>query len=558
MSRTAATDIVRALEAQGTEYVFGVPGDTSLPLYDALRNSSAITHVMARDERGASYMADVYARVSGRPGVTEAPSGAGAFYLIPGVAEAFASSIPVIALTTDIPLAVKGKNVLTEMDQVGLFTSTTKWSVKLTNPQRAAELIEKSFRIATSGRPGAVHVALPEDVLAVETDGAREPRSVAATTGFPAYRPGPSHEDVQQVTEKLMTARRPVFVAGGGTRVSGAWSELTQAAELSGAMVGTSINGKGSIDELHPNSLGVVGGNGSRPYANKAVADADLVIFVGCKTDSVTTMKWRLPDAGRTAVIQIDVDPKELGVNYPIAVGVASDARMFLAALTENLRERVDNAKPWLDVERVREDWLANHRERMQSDSVPINPYRVIDALTRLLPDDVVIVADAGTGTPLTAAFYPSKTGRNVIIPRGYGGLGYALPGVVGASYARPGTQVVGVIGDGSFGMSVGDLETISRLDLPVLLLQFNNATFGWIKALQHLHSDQRYFGVDFSRETDYVGIARGFGIDGVRVDDPADIEPAIKSGLAEPRPFFIDVATLSEEEEPPPVPDWF
>jgi acetolactate synthase-1/2/3 large subunit len=556
MLRTAATDILTALEAQGVEYVFGVPGDTSLLLYDAFRESEQITHVMARDERGASYMADVYARVSGKPGVTEAPSGAGAFYLVPGVAEANASSIPVIALTTDIPLSAKGKNVLTEMDQVALFASTTKWSVKLTNPARAGELIEKAFRIATSGRPGAVHIALPEDVLAKDTEGARQPRPVAATTGFPAYRSGPVLEDVEKVAEHLWSAERPVIVAGGGARVSGAWEELTRVAELSGAMVGTSINGKGSIDESHPNSLGVVGGNGSRPYANEAVAAADLVVFVGCKTDSVTTMKWRLPDSAKATVIQIDVDPKELGANYPLAVGVASDAKVFLAALGESLQG--EGRSPWLHVYEERDAWLAGHQERFLSDSTPINPYRVIDALTRLLPDEVIIVADAGTGTPLTSAFYPTKAGRNVIIPRGYGGLGYALPGVVGASFARPGTQVVGLIGDGSFGMSVGDLETISRLGLPILLLQFNNATFGWIKALQHLHSEQRYFGVDFSRDTDYVGIAKGFGIDGVRVEEPVDIEPAIKAGLSEPRPYFIDVVTLSEEEEPPPVPDWF
>ncbi|MEZ5174968.1 MAG: thiamine pyrophosphate-binding protein [Acidimicrobiia bacterium] len=557
MTRNASTDIVAALESHGVEYVFGVPGDTSLPLYDALRESRSVTHVMARDERGAAYMAEVYARVSGRPGVCEAPSGAGAFYLIPGVAEAYASSIAMIALTTDIPLKTKGKNVLTEMDQEGLFDSVTKWSVQLRRPDRAAEAIHKAMRIATSGRAGPVHISLPEDVLGTPTEGAPDPTRPPKVTTFPSLRSGASAEDLRRAAELLGRAERPVIVAGGGTRISGAWAELTRVAELSGAMVGTSITGKGSIDERHPNSLGVVGGNGARPYANEAIERADLVMFVGCKTDSVTTMKWTLPPAGGTQVIQVDVDPKEVGANYPLELGVNADAKVFLGDLAATLPTD-EPVSPWLDVEPARAGWLGSYRGLFESDDIPINPYRVIDALKRLLPREALIVADAGTGTPLTAAFIDSPPGREVIIPRGFGGLGYALPGVVGAAYASRSSQVVGIMGDGSFAMAAGDLETIARLSIPVLLVQFNNATFGWIKALQHYHSDQRYFGVDFSAQTDYVGVARAFGIDGIRVTHPDEIDTAIKEGLAEPRPFFIDIVTASEEETPPPVPDWF
>lgn len=557
MPRTAATDIVTTMEQAGTEYVFGVPGDTSLALYDALRASPHITHVMARDERGASYMADVYARVSGKPGVCEAPSGAGAFYLIPGIAEANASSVPVIALTTDIPIAAKGRNVLTEMDQPALFAPVTKWNTSLRSPDRASEAVRKAYRVATSGRPGAVHLSLPEDVLAEATTDAPPPFGLPTTGSYPSYRMGADPTDIGRAAALLAGAERPVIVAGGGVMVSRAWGTLTRLAELTGSMVGTSINGKGSIDESHPASLGVVGGNGSRPFGNQAVLDADLIVFVGCKTDSVTTMKWRLPVPGSVPVIQIDVDARELGVNYTLAVGLAGDAELCLTALCEELAG-TPGRQPWLDVPTLRDQWMAQQQALILSNAQPIKPPRVLDTLSRLLPRDSLIVADAGTGTPLTAALYASPAGRHVVIPRGYGGLGYALPGVVGAALARPGRQVVGLMGDGSFGMATGDLETISRLGIPVLLLQFNNSTFGWIKALQRLHCNERYFGVDFSKDTDYVGIARGFGVDGVRVEDPGDLEPAIKRGLAESGPFFIDVVTESEETEPPPVPDWF
>lgn len=556
--RTAATDIVGALEQAGTDYIFGVPGDTSLALYEALRRSPTVTHVMARDERGASFMADVYARISGKVGVCEAPSGAGALYLIPGIAEATASSIPVLALTTDVPLASQGRNVLTEMDQVGLFSSLTKSSTVLRSPARAAEVVRSALRTATSGRPGACHISLPEDVLATPLTGEPPPAASPAEGTFPSSRTGPDPGDAARAAEMILAARRPAFVAGGGVLVSQAWEELTALAESVGAMVGTSINGKGSIDETHPNSLGVVGGNGSRPYANQAIRDADLVVFIGCKTDSVTTMKWRLPSPGEARVIQIDVDPEELGRNYPLQVGLAGDAKVCLSLLTGLVAERDGGRRrPWLDTAPLREAWWTAQQPALLSDARPIKPPRLIDALVRLLPREAIVVADAGTGTPLTAAFLPSPAGRSVVIPRGFGGLGYALPGVVGAALARPGVPVVGLVGDGSFAMAVGDLETISRLDLPVLLIQFNNSTFGWIKALQRFHCDERYFSVDFSGSTDYVGIAHGFGLDGVRVEDPADIEGAIKTGLAERRPFFIDVVTESEESEPPPVPDW-
>lgn len=559
MHRTAATDIVTTMELTGARHVFGVPGDTSLALYEGLRTSRSMTHVMARDERGASYMADVYARVSGKPGICEAPSGAGAFYLIPGIAEANASSIPVIALTSDISMSAEGRNVLTEMDQPALFAPVTKWNTVLRFPERGSEVIRKAFRVATSGRPGAVHVALPEDVLGASTTGSPEPIGFAATGTFPSYRTAPDLGDTAQAARMLLESRRPVIVAGGGVMVSGAWDELTRVAELTGSMVGTSINGKGSIDELHPNSLGVIGGNGGRPFGNQAIRDADLVLFVGCKTDSVTTMKWRLPVPGSVPVIQIDVDPQELGVNYLPAVGLVGDAKRCLSALAEAVVASIEDEVrvPWLEVGELRRRWLTAQQELIFSEARPIKPPRVIDALCRLLPRDSVVIADAGTGTPLTAAFYASPAGRHVVIPRGYGGLGYALPGVVGAALARPDNQIVGLLGDGSFAMAVGDLETISRLGLPVLLLQFNNSTFGWIKALQHLHCEERYFGVDFSSDTDYVGIARGFGINGVRVEDPSEIESAIKRGLSEDGPFFIDVVTESEESEPPPVPDW-
>lgn len=557
-----AEGVVRLLEEYGVEYIFGVPGDTSMPLYDALYDAPAgIKHILARDERSASFMADVYARFSFKPGVCEGPSGAGATYIVPGVAEANSSSIPIIVLTTDIPLSGDGKGVLTELDQEALFAPVTKWCTRVKKAEKIPEIVRRAFRTATSGRPGAVQITLPHDILDEEL-GPFELYAEEECTVYPAYRTRPDPEAIERAADLLLDADRPVMIAGGGAIISQAWEEITQLAEMLTMPVGTSINGKGSIAESHPLSIGVVGDNGARDYANRMVESADLIMYTGCKTDSVTTVKWTLPspESGVT-IIHADVDALEIGNNYPTAVGIVGNAKLALADLVDSLASRSRGTEPnkaRLDeVVQEAERWWEGVQEKMHSDSVPIKPQRVMKALADALPPGTIIVADAGTSTPFTSAFYRSPAGRHVVIPRGYGGLGYAIPGVVGAKLARPDATVVGLMGDGSFGMSAGELETIARLQLPVTILQFNNSCFGWIKTLQALYYEGRYVSVHFSPDTDHAGIARGFGLRGVRIDRPGDVRDAIQEALQSGKPTFIDVITESEETEIPPVHKW-
>ncbi len=562
----AAEAIVTMLKAYQVRHIFGVPGDTSIAFYEALRSArDSITHVLARDERGAAFMADVYARLSGQPGVCEAPSGAGATYLVPGLAEANGSSIPQIAFTTDIPLEAEGRNVLTELDQKGVFRAVTKWNTTLQCANKVPEMIRKAFREATTGRAGAVQITLPEDILHEEftADLATLYAQMACAT-YPAFRSVPDPAAIEEAVMLLLHAHRPVIVAGGGVTISRAWAELTELAELLFIPVGTSINGQGSIDETHPLSLGVVGGNGARPYANDILLKADLVFYVGCKTDSVTTQNWSLPpNNGKVTILHLDVDPLEIGNTYPTAVGMVGDAKLGLAELLHILKAkiRLNGHEPeregWADFAGLRQTWFKSQLASILSDARPIKPQRILDSLSRLLPRDAIIVADPGTATPFTSAMYLSPAGRHIIIPRAYGGLGYAIPGVVGAKLACPAAPVVGLVGDGSFGMAAGDLETIARLGIPVTLVQFSNAEFGWIKTLQHLYQDERYFSVDFSTDTDYAAIARAFGLHGVHVDNPNEFEATFQAALKSDRPTFINVVSESEVTEMPPVHKW-
>lgn len=558
-----AEAIVEILAQSGIEYIFGLPGDTGMDLYDALfHNEGRIQHILTRDERSASFMADAYGRVTGELGVCEGPSGGGATYIVPGVAEAHGSSIPLLCMTSDTPVSQAGRGVLTELDQPTLFEAITKWSDRITSPNTAPDMMRRAIRMATTGKPGAVFLSLPADILAAEI----EPDYVYGTPEFrqaPAARTRPDTDSVERAAELIRQAEKPVIVAGGGVRVSGAWDALTAVAESGSIPVGTSINGKGSISELHELSLGVVGGNGARPYANEIVGECDLLILVGTRTDSTTTQNWTIPAKSRKPkTIHIDVDPWQIGNNYQTEVGVIGDARLALEDLADALGtvERSAERQIWIDqIGALKRDYFEGQQAFVESDAQPIKPQRVIATLRRLLDDEATIVADPGTPTPYICAQYQlANPGRWTVIPRAHGGLGYALPAVVGAYYGaqKRGGRTVALMGDGSFGMSVGELETISRLNLPVVLIQFNNQAFGWIKELQHLYHGDRYFSVDFN-DVDYPAIARGFGLRSWRVTDPADLEPTMRNALDDGGPCFIDIVSESQITETPPVHAW-
>ncbi len=558
-----AQALVRMLAGSGIEHIFGLPGDTGMAIYDALYHEPAITHVMTRDERSASFMADVYARVSGRIGVCEGPSGGGATYIVPGVAEAHGSAISVLCLTSDTPVSQDHRGVLTEIDQVGLFRPITKRSERIHQPSGLPDAVRRVLRIATTGRPGAVHLSLPEDALSGALDESENPlHPEPRFSSFPAVRQRPDPHDVELAAAAIEGAQAPLIVAGGGVLASRAWDELTAFAEGLNIPVATSINGKGSIAETSPVSIGVVGGNGARSYANAWVAEADLVVFIGTRTDSTTTLGWTLPSRVEPPrSIHIDTEAKEIGNTYPSAAMLLGDARETLRDLSAAIRNRPAIAERW----RPRLDRLAKEKagywarieQQAASDSQPIKPQRLIKVLRSLLDDDAVIVADPGTPTPYLAAQYElRRAGRTTVIPRAYGGLGYALPGVVGAYYGAPDRRVVGMTGDGSYGFSVGELETISRLNLPIVLIQTANNAFGWIKELQHVYHDDRYYSVDF-HGVNYAAIADGFGLRGYDVTDPADLEGTLRDALADGRPAFVNVVTEAQMTETPPVAAW-
>jgi acetolactate synthase-1/2/3 large subunit len=560
---TGAEVFVQMLKAYQVDVIFGVPGDTSVPLYEALYDAkSKIRHILARDERSASFMADAYARISHKPGVCECPSGAGPLYSIPGVAEANASSIPVILITSDIPLSGEGKQTITELDCQKLFESITKWSCVIKNLDKIPETVRRAFRIATSGRPGAVHIALPQEILKGEF---RQDNQLIYSESdckeYPAFRTRGSRKVLEKLVEHLLGAKRLVIIAGGGANHSQASKQIIALSEWMAAPVMTTISGQGIMPDEHPLALGVIGDNGFHPHAIKAVEESDVLLYVGCKMGSVSTINWSLPSyKPDRKIIQIDLDPELLANNFRNTLSVAGDARLILEDLIVLLKGkgRVREPTPWVDgLNQMRDQFWQDAEPEFQSDARPIKPQRVIAALNRHLRGPTIVIADAGTPTPyITRYLKLGDNGSRFIIPRAYGGLGYAIPALVGAHFARADARLVGLFGDGSLGMSAGELETLARLKIPAVLIHFNNSCFGWIKALQALHSQEKFYSVDFTAG-DPALVAEGFGLKSFRVENTADLEAYLDKAFASDLPVFLDVNTESEVSELPPVYSW-
>ena len=550
-----AEAFVRMLQLHGVKHIFGLCGDTSLPFYDALaRLEHGMQHILCRDERSAAYMADAYARVSGRVGVCEGPSGGGATYILPGLVEANESSVPVLGITTDISVSSRGRYTLTELDQQSLFRPLTKWNQVLHRSADIPRVLRSAFTHMTTGRPGAAHIGLPFDV---QTGPVPEGELWADPElgAYPARRVGPDPAAVSKVAGLLDRAKLPIFICGGGVVVSGAEPELLALAERLGAPVATTISGQGSVSEDHPLALGVVGSNGGTPQTRAVVQEADLVVFIGCRAGSVTTERWRYPVPGKATIVHVDVDPAVIGANYRVDAALVGDAKLVLSALVASVKNKEGSQAG--RVRRARDEKFAAFRELAESTQAPIRPERVVADLQSVLAADAVIVADPGTPCPYFSAYYVGRrAGRHFISNRAHGALGYSLSGAVGAHFGRPGVKCVSVMGDGSFGFTGGELETVVRHKLPITFVVLANSTYGWIKAGQKSGFGSRYFSVDFDR-TDHARVAEAYGLKVWRVEDPLKLRAALAAAVEHGGPTLVDVVTQPLHEARAPVSEW-
>lgn len=555
---TGAEILIESLHRAGVEVVFGLSGDTGVALYDALyHRRDEVRHVMARDERNAAYMADAYARRTNRVGVVEVSSGGGTTYAVGGLGEAFASSVPVLVITSDIHSGSRGTGALTEIDQGLLFAAVTKWRATVSRADEIPSLVAEALASATGGRPAPVCLIVPENVLDEWARVAFPP----ASTAVPRERPEAAEGAIRRAAEALQRAERPAIVAGSGVHLSGAWSELARLAETTGIPVATTIHGKGTLSETSPHSLGVVGANGARDYANEYLAEADVVLFVGTRANATDTNSYTSPPREGTVVIQNDIDAERAGRNYPGSIALVGDAKAVLQQLISTLPqdEESERRRRLLDwIAERRRTWIdGNSEPRIPDGKDLLDPRDVVRAIRREASDDVLLVADPGTPTPNVAAYWETReAAREVIVPRGHGPMGYTIPAAIGAALSSPDRRVVGLTADGSFAMAIGELETAVRLQLPIIYVQFSNGSMGWIKMLQHLYMGKRYFDVDLG-PIDAVAVARGMGLDAARVTSLEEFSETLRRNLASRGPAFIDVPVPDQINLVPPVAPW-
>jgi acetolactate synthase-1/2/3 large subunit len=516
--------LVEMLIGYGVPAVFGLAGGQTLPLYDAIRSRAPrIKHIPMRDERNAAYAADGYARISGRVGVCDATVGPGAIKFTSGLAEAYNSSIPIVALVSDMQsdwLAVRyrgGGNQL--VDQMSVLAPLCKWTGRLPTPYRLPELVQRAFQFATSGRPGPVAIELPEDIFKATYDDST--LTVDSRYGSaPSHRFAPDLESVRAAIGMLQSAARPVMIVGGGACLSNAGEQVSALAEALAIPVVTTLSGKGIIPENHPLSLGIIGTLGGSTVARTFVEEADVILAVGFKFGQNPTFRWTLPKHGQR-VIQLDIDGAEISKVFPAEVGLVADAREGLTALHAACQVTHSMDAVAKQIAEHKTKW----REQIEteaSEAKPIKPQQVSLLLNELCDDDTILVCDASFASGGGGMYYEVCGNRRAIFPRGMAGLGWGLPAAIGAQVARPKSKVVVLAGDGAISYSLGELATLAQQGMNITVVVLNNSAMGWIKWEQAVFWDGKFVSTDLS-DVNFATVAQGLGLNGVNVGEPSD-----------------------------------
>ena len=551
--RVGAEVLADMLAGYGVTHIFMVPA-VLRRTFAEMEKRTSIARIHAHGEKSAAYMADGYARASGKPGVCMAQV-IGALNLAAGLRDAWLAHAPIIAITGGRDPKTKFRKVYQEIDDMPAFEPVTKMNATIDDVSRIPDMVRQAFRTAISGTPGPVHLQFRGNEGQIDQEEAEMEGLVEEQFArVPPFRPLPNEDDVKAALAALQGAAKPVIVAGGGVRASGAASELIALAEALQIPVATSLNGKDVIPDTHPLSVGVVGSY-SRESANRCVGEADLVCFIGTETGGMTTHFWAVPKIG-TPAIQIDINPESIGRNYPLKAGVLGDAKIVLAQMLQFVnRNSAKLREAWINrVAALRREYVEKYSPMLASDAVPINPARICGDLSKYVPDDAIVLVDTGHAGMWMGGLYDVPSVNQSYI-RSAGHLGWAFPAGMGAKAACPDRPVVVFTGDAGFWYHIGEIETAVRWKLNSITVVNNNSGGNQSKrGFDRVYGGQQtekarelwtYTNVNFAR------IAEEIGAVGIRVEKPSDFAPALASALKADRPVVIDVVTDIEALAP-------
>ena len=538
-----ATALMKALEKEGVKEVFGLPGGANLPMYDELGKSN-IRHILVRHEQSAAHMADGFGRVSRKPGVCFATSGPGATNLLTGIATAQADSAPMVAVTGQVPVAMIGKDAFQESDIIGMANPALKYSYQPRTPEEIPTMVKQGFYIAETGRPGPVLLDIPKDVQQNEGN-IPFPDEVRV----PGYHPwtDPDMQNTGRAVELLLSAKKPIILAGGGVIISSAFAELQSIAELLMIPVVTTFKGKGAFPENHPLSLGPIGMHG-HAEANKLMTEADCVLAIGTRFSDRSVGTFEEFEKN-LKIIHMDVDPAEIGKNQTTSVAVVGDVRTSLRIFGKLLMDkavRASDDNPWLKhVKETKQYW----RENLKIHPGEMGAAKILRKLRELLPKESIVTTEVGQHQMWASLFFDAIHPGTFFSSTGLGTMGWGFPAAIGAKTARPDVTVVDIAGDGSFNMTEHSLATAVLEDLPVIVFLINNYSLGMVAQWQRTFYDRRMVGVDLKKCPDYVKLAESYGAQGIRAQSMDELEKAIKDGLNSDVATVIDIPIDPEED---------
>ncbi|MGZ4936219.1 MAG: biosynthetic-type acetolactate synthase large subunit [Halobacteriota archaeon] len=541
MQMNGAKALIKSLEHEHAYTVFGYPGGQVIPIYDELYQQDAVRHYLVRHEQAAAHAADGYARATGHVGVCLATSGPGATNLVTGIATAYMDSVPLVALTGQVPTDLIGNDAFQEANITGITLPITKHSFLVRSAEEIPQTIKEAFYIASTGRPGPVLVDIPKDA---QTGIVRfeYPKRVQLPGYQPTYEGHP--RQIKRAGKAIAEAHRPVIYVGGGAKLSGATEEVRTLAETVMAPVVMTLMGMGTLPADHPLSLGMLGMHGTK-YANYAVTESDLVIAIGARFDDRVTGKIA-SFAPNAKIVQIDIDPAEIGKNVRVDIPIVGDVKRVLHTLIPLVT--ATRTKAWIDkVNAWKREYPLTYEE------TGLKPQYVVKEISRLCPD-AVVCTEVGQHQMWAAQYFSHRDPRNFISSGGLGTMGYGFPASIGAKIGRPDATVFDIAGDGSFTMNCQELATAVAYDVQVKVAIFNNGYLGMVRQWQELFFDRRYSQTKLT-EIDFVKLADAFGAHGIRVDRSSEVTPAIKEALATPKPVIIDFRVEPEESVYPMVP---
>ena len=543
--KTGAKILVESLRREGVETIFGYPGGVVLPIYDELYDSP-LQHILVRHEQAAAHAADGYARASGHVGVCLATSGPGACNLVTGIATAYMDSVPIVAITGQVPTTMLGNDAFQESDIQGITMPITKHNYLVKDTGDIARVVKEAFFIAGTGRQGPVLIDLPKDINIRSIKVPHVPEKVVLKGYNPTYK-GHTRQ-IDKALEMINLAERPLIYAGGGVISSNASGELVAFATQLGLPITTTLMGIGCIPCDHPLNLGMLGMHGTE-YANFAVTECDVLIAIGARFDDRVTGKLDT-FAPHAKIIHIDIDPAEIGKNKRVDIPIVGDVKSVLKDMLASLK-KTGARDAW---QKKIKHWKQHHPLRYGKDDGCLHPQFIIQQMSELLQGNAVIVSEVGQNQMWTAQYFCFRQPRTWITSGGLGTMGYGFPAAIGVHFARPDVPVFDVAGDGSIQMNIQELGTVAQYKIPVKIAILNNMFLGMVRQWQELFHDRRYSYTELP-SVEFVKIANAYGIDGVKVESSEDVMPALKAAIECDGPFVMDFRVEREENVFPMVP---